>query len=76
MRRKFSIGTRVKVCGGSGLVSEKCGTVIDRREIPMRGDGIPNLIGYYYWVDWNKEVAIRYDSGELRTMFKDRLIFL
>jgi hypothetical protein len=50
--------------------------IIDRREIPTRGDGIPDLIGYYYWVDWNKEVAIRYDSGELRTMFKDRLIFL
>lgn len=78
MRNKFPIGTRVRVCFGSGCDSDKTATVIDRREVPMRkdGTGIPDLSGYYSQVDWNKEVALRYDEGYIRTMYKNRLILI
>lgn len=70
----FKIGQKVKVSAGSGVASNKIATVVDRREITTDGRGIPkNVEGAYKPVDWNKEIAIKYENGEYDTMFKNRL---
>jgi hypothetical protein len=42
----------------------------------MRGDGVPDLPGYYSQPDWRYEHAIRFDSGRIGVMFRDRLTLL
>ena len=74
--RKFPVGTRVKVVEGSGLDSGKIGTVMDVRDVRIRGDGVPLLEGAYSPVDWKKEVPIKMDDGTKISMFKNRLIKL
>ena len=70
----FPTGVRVKVSDGSGLDSNKTGTVVSPREVKTDGRGIPtNIEGAYDQVDWKKEVAVRLDDGSLITMFKNRL---
>lgn len=68
-------GARVKVSEGSGLASNKQGVVVDRREVRVDGSGVPinTLYNPYKPVDWDEEVAVRLDDGELITMYKDRL---
>lgn len=70
---KFRPGDRVQVAGGSGLDSDKVGTVIDRSEVKTGGRGIPALPGHYKPVDWSREVAVKLDDGSVITMFKERL---
>lgn len=69
-------GTRVRVVAGSGLDSDRIGTVIPNNKIHTNGRGVPELPGHYKPVDWTHEVAIQYDDGSLGTMFKNRLIRL
>ena len=65
---------RVVVTHGSGTTSGKTGTVVSPREVKTDGRGIPtNVQGAYHQVDWNAEVAVRMDDGELITMYKERL---
>jgi len=67
-------GDRVKISGGSGVLSGKEGVVVDKKTVKTDGRGIPtNVEGAYKPVDWNKEVAIRLDDGEIVTMFKNRV---
>jgi hypothetical protein len=67
-------GTKVQVSGGSGLASDKKGTIVDRSKIKTDGKGVPtNCEGNYKPVDWDKEVAIKLDDGKLITMFKNRV---
>lgn len=70
----FKKGDRVRVSGGSGIVSTEKGIVVDRSEVKTDGRSIPtNVQGAYKPVDWSKEVAVKLDSGDLITMFKSRL---
>jgi len=70
----FSVGTRVRVSGGSGVDSGKEGIVVSRQEVKTDGRGVPtNVPGCYKPVDWSREVAIRMDDESLMTMFKNRL---
>lgn len=69
---QFTPGTKVKVVNG-GVNSGKTGVVISPREVPTDGKGVPKLTGHYKPVDWKKEVAIKLDSGEVITMFKNRV---
>jgi len=65
---------RVIVTHGSGTTSGKTGTVVSPREVKTDGRGIPtNIQGAYHPVDWDAEVAVRLDDGELITMYKERL---
>jgi hypothetical protein len=67
-------GTKVQVSGGSGLDSDKKGTIVDRSKIKTDNKGIPtNCEGNYKPVDWDKEVAIKLDNGKFITMFKNRV---
>lgn len=68
----MKIGTRVKVCPGSGLESGTIGIVIPNREIPTNGRGVPLITGYYHPIT-KKDIAIRTNSGRLLTMFRNRL---
>jgi len=68
------VGQRVRVSAGSGVDSNKLGTVVDKSEVETDGRGVPtNVSGAYKPVDWKRELAVRLDSGELILMFKDRL---
>lgn len=71
---KLKKGDKVKVCWGSGLLSNCRGTIVDRSEVRTRGDGVPLIEGHYKPVDWSREVAIRFEDGSIGTMFKSRLI--
>lgn len=73
----FSPGTKVQVTGGSGLNSDKKGTIVDKSKIKTDDKGIPtNCEGHYKPVDWDREVAIKLDNGKFITMFKNRVKFL
>lgn len=73
MPTSFRIGARYRVCEGSGCDSRRVGTVVDRREVPTDGRGIPKILGHYKPMQSN-EVALRDDSGAYFTMYKNRLI--
>ena len=66
------VGTRVRVADGSGIASGKVGTVINRRLVKTDGRGIPVLPGHYRPMTKN-EAVIRLDTGEVITMFRNRL---
>ena len=72
----FYPGTQVTIVHGSGIDSGKTGVVVDQREIKTDGRGVPVNVSNnpYKPVDWNEEVAVRFENGELITMYKDRLI--
>jgi len=73
-RQSYRPGTRVKVAGGSGLDSDKTGTIVDRSGVQTDGRGIAsNIQGHYKPTDWSREVAVKLDDGTLITMFKNRL---
>jgi len=70
----FNIGDRVKISDGSGTLSNKKGTVIDRKKVRIGDRGVPkDVSGAYKAVDWSKEVALKMDDGSIETMFKNRL---
>lgn len=72
---KFYIGQRVVLSPNAGIDSNKTGTIVDSSEVVTDGRGIPtNVQGAYKPVDWKKEVAIRLDTGEIITMFKNRVL--
>lgn len=78
-RDQFPPGTRVQVSGGSGIDSDKVGTVIDRSSVKTRSTGggiIPDIQGHYKPADWSREVAVKLDDGGVITMFKNRLTAL
>jgi len=70
----LAVGTKVKVSDGSGLDSNKTGTIIDPSQIKTDMSGVPEIQGHYKPVDWSKESAVQYDDGEVNTMFNDRLM--
>ena len=72
----LNIGNRVKIAGGSGIDSDKQGVIIDPKQVPIKGNGVPNIPGHYKPVDWSKQFAIKYDDGSINTMFKNRVIKL
>jgi hypothetical protein len=74
-RNNFSVGSKYKISGGSGLLSGKIVTIIDSKEIKTDGRGVPTntYINHYKPVDWPKEVAIKFEDGKIDTMFKNRL---
>lgn len=67
---KFKPGQRVRIMDTAGTLSGKLGTIIPRSQVKTDGRGIPQLPGHYKPVDWDKEVAIRCDDGNVVTMFK------
>ena len=69
----LNVGDKVKVCGGSGLDSDKIGIIIDPRMVKTGSRGVPLISGHYKPIDWNREVAIKYEDGSINTMFKNRL---
>jgi hypothetical protein len=76
-RRRYDPGQRIRVRPGSGASSGMTGTIVPRNYVvePKRGQqrGFPFLPGYYHPIDWTREAAIRFDSGVVGTMWKDRL---
>ena len=71
---RIKIGDRVQVTGGSGLASDKIGTVVHPREIKTDNRGVPDIgQGHYKPVDYKKEHALRMDDGSYDTMYKNRL---
>jgi hypothetical protein len=75
--RIYRVGVRVRVTEGSGLDSNKSGTIVDSSEVKTDGSRTPtNIQGAYKPVNWKDEVAVRLDNGTLITMFKSRLIIL
>ena len=67
-------GSRVRICQGAGIDSGKVGTVVDRSEVKIDHRCVPtNVAGAYKPVDWQEEVAVRLDGGQLITMFKSYL---
>jgi len=74
-RLHFNVGEAVVISPGSGVLSNRTGTIISPSEVKTDGRGIPtNVQGVYKPVDWKKEVAIRLDSGEIITMYKTRIL--
>ncbi len=73
-RNQLRPGDRVVMVGG-GIDDGKHGEIVNKREIKLNGHGIPVNVSDnpYKPVDWNKEVAVRFDDGGLRTMFKNYL---
>ena len=71
--KRIPLGQRIKVCNGSGIESGVTGVIIDRRNVPTDGRGIPKLTGHYRPVNWQREYAIRDDTGRVFTTFGDRL---
>jgi len=59
-------GTKVKIGFGSGIDSNKTGVIV--------AHGNRKYEGQYKPVDRKKEHAIKLDSGEYITMFKNRVI--
>lgn len=75
--RRLRPGTRVRVSHGSGVSSNKTGIVVDPGSVPRDGRGIPKLAGEYKPWDGKRareESFVRLDSGEVISMFNDRLI--
>jgi len=73
-RGSLKVGDRVRVSEGSGVDSNREGTVVHPSEVKTRGDGVPtNVEGAYKPVDWSRETAVRLDNGSLITMFNNRL---
>lgn len=73
-QKKFRTGDRVQISFGSGLDSNKIGTVVNRNTVRTDNNMVPkNISGAYKPVNWNFEVAVQLDDGELITMFKNRL---
>jgi hypothetical protein len=67
-------GTRVRVSEGSGISSRWIGTVVPRSEVKTDHRGVPMIgRGHYSPIDWSEQVAIRFDNGELDTMYINRL---
>ena len=60
IKENFPVGTRVKVSDGSGLDSNKVGTVVDRSVIKTDERGVPDIQGHYKPVDWSKETVVQY----------------
>lgn len=74
MSEGFRLGMKVQVSDGSGLDSNKMGTVVSPREVKTDGRGTPtNVSGAYKPVDWSRETAVRLEDGSLITMFNNRL---
>ena len=73
---KIALGSKVRVCFGSGLDSDLEGTVVSPSWIKTNGRGIPLLPGHYKPVDWSREVAVMTPSGRLFTMFTNRLTLM
>ena len=72
--KQMSVGDRVQIAINSGTLSGKKGVVIDKNLVKTDGRGVPtNIPGAYKPVDWNAEVAIQLDDGQLVTMFKNRV---
>lgn len=73
--KNINIGDRVEISEGSGIDSGKEAVVVNQSEIKTDGRGVPTntVDNPYKPVDWKKEVAIKFDDGSLRTMFKNRL---
>lgn len=70
----FNIGTRVKVCEGSGLDSGREGTILHSSCLPLNDRGIPNIgQGHYKPFDPSREAVLIDNNGELFTMFWSRL---
>ncbi len=68
MAIRIRVGDRVEITNGLDAGAQV--TVVDRRNIKTRHDGVPKLPGHYCPVDWKNEVAIRFDNGRLDTMFQ------
>jgi hypothetical protein len=69
MRTYFPIGARVRVVDGSGLDSNKVGTIIAPQ---LDSRGIPKVIGAYHPFRHTGPMAermIRTDAGEVILMF-------
>ena len=64
--KKFTPGQKVKIIHGSGINSGKTGVIVSRNAATATGELDKR-------VDWSKEEAIRLDSGETITMFKNRI---
>jgi len=73
-RRTYRIGDKYRICGGSGIESDKIITILPRSAVKTDYQCIPIFEGAYKPVNWKTEVAILLPSGEIRTMFKSRLI--
>lgn len=70
-------GRRVRIAEGSGIDSGKVGKVVYRAIVLTDGDGIPtNVQGAYKPVDWSRESAVLLDTGEIITMYRNRLIVI
>jgi len=77
IKKQVRVGRRVRVAGGSGVDSDKLGTVVCRCNVEIGWRGVPtNVQGAYKPVDWSKEVAVQLDDGNLITIYKTRLIVL
>jgi hypothetical protein len=51
--------------------------IVDRSAVKTDGRGIPtNVQGAYKPVDWSREEAIRLDSGEIVTMYKQLIDYV
>jgi hypothetical protein len=73
---EISLGSRVRITAG-GVDDRKTGRVVSPREVRTNGRGVPtNVRGAYKPVDWNEEVAVRLDDGELITMYVHMLQLL
>ena len=66
--REFHPGDRVTVKGGSGIDSDKTGVVVDHWGLSYK-----DFEGHYKPIDWDEEVAIKLDNGELITMYTNRI---
>jgi len=72
--KKFVKGEIVEVDrDGAGVDSGMVGTVIDWNKVPMRYDGIPDIIGHYNVPDRKKEIPFRTIHNQIIIMFNDRL---
>lgn len=70
------VGMRVRVSHGSGVHSNKTGTVANWKEVKLDTRGIPALGGEYHALDGhrrNAERLVKLDNGEMITMHKNRL---
>ena len=69
-------GTKIRIAEGSGIDSGKTGVVVHRGCIKFKqtaGGLIPDLPGHYKPLG-SDELPVRLDSGEIITMFKERLL--
>jgi hypothetical protein len=74
-RNRILPGMKVRVCAGSGCLSDQIVTVAFPSEIKLDGRGVPALNkGHYNPIDFRKEVGIRMSDGTLDTMFINRLV--